>query len=269
MPRPTRPILHRPRLRAQALILATLLGAVPAQAADAIATVNGRPVPRAQLDILLKEVLRQGRGASVEVSGQAREELIGREVLAQEAERTLGTSPALQAQVDFMRQQALINALREQFFLNTRPSEAELREAYAGLARRAGARELQVRHILVAQEAQAQALITQIKQGAAFEALARSQSRDTASAAAGGLLDWTPEGAFAPAFAAGLDGLAAGQAAARPVQTAAGWHVLRLEAARPAQPPTFEAVRPRLVDAAIERRWRSYVAELRAKARVQ
>lgn len=257
------------RLTCPALSLALLLGSTQVAAVDALATVNGRPIPRAQLEVLIKELTRQGRGAPLDVAGKAREELIGREVLAQEAERKFGPSPALKAQIEFMRQQALINALREDFFVSTKPSEAQLREVYEERVRKAGARELRVRHILVGQEGQAQALITQIQQGAAFDTLAQAQSKDQASAASGGLLGWTPEGAFAPEFGAALNGLPPGRLAAKPVKTTAGWHVIRLDEVRPAQPPKFEEVRPQLVDTVIQQQWRAHVQDLRARAQVR
>ena len=54
-----------------------------------------------------------------------------------------------------------------------------------------------------------------------------------------------------------------------PVRSGAGWHLIRLEDVRPAQPPRFEDVKPRIVESLIEQKWRSYVKELQARAVVK
>ncbi|WP_439537010.1 peptidylprolyl isomerase [Methyloversatilis sp.] len=257
------------RLITASALLPLFAGSTSLHASDTVATVNGRAVPRAQLDFIIKEQVRQGRPATPELSGKAREEVISREVLAQEAERKLGQSEALRTRLEFMRQQALINALREDFFLNTRPTEAELRSLYDGMATQVGERDYRVRHIVVEQESQAKALIDQLKRGARFEELAQAQSKDRDSGPSGGLLDWTPEGAFSPEFAAALPTLTRGKVAAQPVKSSAGWHVVKLEDVRPAQRPKFEDLQPRLAESLIEQKWRAYLNDVRARAVVK
>jgi len=257
------------RLITVSALLPLFAGATSLQASDTIATVNGRAIPRAQLDFIIKEQVRQGRLATPELSGRAREEVISREVLAQEAERRLGQSEALQTRLEFMRQQALINALREDFFLNARPAEAELRTLYDGLATQVGERDYRVRHIVVEQEAQAKALIDQLKRGARFDELAQTHSKDRDSGTSGGLLEWTPEGAFSPEFAAALPTLTRGKVATQPVKSSAGWHVVKLEDVRPAQRPKFEDLQPRLAESLIEQKWRAYLQDVRARAVVK
>lgn len=238
-------------------------------ATDSMAIVNGKPVPRSRLDFVIREQVRQGRPATPEMSRQARDEVIVREVLAQEAERKLAGSEALKARLDFMQQQALVNALREDFFLTTQPSDGEVRKVYDSIAHRAGERDYRVRHILVDDEVQAKALIEKLNSGARFDELAKAQSRDRDSAPSGGLLAWTPEGGFAAEFAAVLPRLSRGSMASAPVRTTAGWHVIRLDDVRPAQPPAFDEVKPRIVESLIEQKWRDYVKSLRTRALIK
>lgn len=254
------------RLPHRLALIALFCSGPLAAATDTLATVNGKTVPRARLDFVIKEQVRQGRPATPELSRQARDEVIVREVLAQEAERKLAGSEALRARMEFMQQQALVNALREDFFLNSHPTADEVRKAYDSITTRAGERDYRVRHILVEQEAQARTLIEQINGGARFEDLAKTQSRDRDSAPAGGLLAWAPEGGFAPEFAAALPRMSRGSVATAPVRSSAGWHVIRLEDVRPAQPPAFDDVKPRIVESLIERKWRDYVQSLRTRA---
>lgn len=258
----------RPLLAAWSLPCVVFSASAPA-ASDAVALVNGKPVPQARVDLILKEQIRQGKPATPELSRQAREEAIAREVLSQEAARKLNGSEALKARLDFMQQQALVNALREDFFLNTRPGDEEVRKVYDSLSARAGERDYRVRHILVDQEAEARALIEKLNGGARFEDLARTHSRDRDSAPAGGLLAWTPEGSFAPGFGDRLPKMGRGSLAPDPVRTRAGWHVIKLEDVRPSRPPAFDEVRPRIAESLIEQKWREYVQGLRSRAVVK
>lgn len=78
-------------------------------------------------------------------------------------------------------------------------------------------------------------LIDQLRQGAAFPALARQFSQSP-SAAKGGLLGWVRQGELDPALEQALMGMAEG-AISEPIRTAAGYHVLRLQdRRRTAQP---------------------------------
>jgi PPIC-type peptidyl-prolyl cis-trans isomerase-like protein len=90
---------------------------------------------------------------------------------------------------------------------------------------------LEVEHILVATEAEANAAYRQVTAPDAdertFRAVAKRMSTDTSSKDNGGLLPSTPASQLAPAFAEAALGLEPGQIS-RPVQTEFGWHVIRL-----------------------------------------
>jgi peptidyl-prolyl cis-trans isomerase D len=101
-------------------------------------------------------------------------------------------------------------------------------------------------------------LQAQIKKGASFEALAKKFSQDPGSAAKGGELPWFAEGAMVPPFEAAAKALKPGQIS-EPVRTQFGWHLIKLEATRPAGKVPFE-------EAAMEIRKR--LAEERASEKV-
>jgi peptidyl-prolyl cis-trans isomerase C len=125
-----------------------------------------------------------------------------------------------------------------------------------------------VRHILVENEADANAIIAKIKGGAKFEDLAK-QSKDTGTANNGGDLDWASPSSFPPEFAAGFTGLQKGQVTEKPVKTQVGYHIIKLDDVRAAKLPTLDEVKPQIADALTQQKLASYQEEMVKKAKVQ
>ncbi|SNR68300.1 peptidyl-prolyl cis-trans isomerase D [Humidesulfovibrio mexicanus] len=85
----------------------------------------------------------------------------------------------------------------------------------------------------------------QLKKGASFEALAKKFSQDPGSASKGGELPWFAEGAMVKPFEDAAKALKPGQVS-EPVRTQFGWHLIKLEAARPAGKVALEEAAPEL-----------------------
>jgi len=121
------------------------------------------------------------------------------------------------------------------------------------------------RHILVADEATARSLLTQIQQGADFAQLAREYSLDASTARTGGDLDWVSEGELLqPEVEAAIFALAAGELAPEPVRSSLGYHIIQ----------TLERVQDRPLSemALAEKRQRAFMTWLdrqRASATVE
>ena len=73
---------------------------------------------------------------------------------------------------------------------------------------------------MVEKEAEANALIAQIKAGANFEDLAKAKSKDPGSAPNGGDLGWVSDKALVPEFTKAMVPLKKGQMTDKPVKTA-------------------------------------------------
>ena len=68
--------------------LVALAAAVPqAQAADNAATVNGKAIPASRVDVVVRELTKQGQTDSPQLRAAIKDKLIANELLAQEAER--------------------------------------------------------------------------------------------------------------------------------------------------------------------------------------
>jgi len=83
------------------------------------------------------------------------------------------------------------------------------------------------RHILVADEATAQSVLTRLTAGEDFAALAAELSTDTGSAPLGGDLGWFGSGAMVAEFNTAAFSLAVGEVS-QPVQTTYGFHIIQV-----------------------------------------
>lgn len=128
------------------------------------------------------------------------------------------------------------------------------------IAGKPGVKEVHARHILVANEAQANDVIKQLKGGADFAKLAVSMSTDKASAAQnGGDLGWFKEGDMLPEFSAAAFSMNKGDISQKPVQTRYGWHVIQVLDTRTATPATFDSVKDQIRQKLIQQNVRATV----------
>ena len=135
-------------------------------------------------------------------------------------------------------------------------------------AGRTAEEEVRARHILVPNEADARAILTEIQRGANFEEVARRRSTDPA-ARNGGDLGFFRRGDMVPEFATAAFALQAGQVAAAPVRTQFGWHVIKLEERRSSRGPSFEDSRDTLRQSVIEEEVQAAVQRIRATVRIE
>jgi len=83
------------------------------------------------------------------------------------------------------------------------------------------------RHILVADQATAQTIYSQLVSGADFGSMAAKNSLDSGTKAKGGDLGWFGKGAMLAPFETAAFGLKIGEIS-QPVQTTAGWHIIQV-----------------------------------------
>jgi peptidyl-prolyl cis-trans isomerase C len=254
---------------ASLLIALLAVIAVPAFAQN-VAVVNGKAIPTSRVDAVVKQVVAQGQQPdSPQLRELIKKDLIGREVMMQEAEKQgFGKDAAVKAQIENARQAIIINSLIGDYVKKNPVSDADIKAEYDRFTAQAGDKEYHVRHILLGTEAEANDVITKIKGGAKFEDLAKA-SKDTGSAANGGDLDWASPSSFPPAFSAAFVALQKGQVTEKPVQTQNGFHVIKVDDIRPAKLPTLEEVKPQIAEALTQKKLQAYQEELVKKAKVQ
>ncbi len=243
--------------------------AVPALAQN-LAVVNGKPVPLSRVKALQQQVEASGRPMTPEVMDQIKQELIAREVFMQEArKRGLDASEDYKNQLELARQTILIRQLFADFQKKNPVTDADIKAEYDKFVKENGGKEYRARHILVETEADAKALIADIKKGGNFEELAKKVSKDPGSGANGGDLDWAAAGSYVPEFSNAMVKLAKGQMTDAPVKSQFGFHVIRVDDVRDAQLPKLEEVKPQIAQQLQQQKLSAYQEGLRSKAKIQ
>ena len=238
--------------------------------AQNLAVVNGKPVPSSRVKALQQQVEASGRPVTPEVMAQIKEELIAREVFMQEArKRGLDVSDDYKSQLELARQTILIRQLFADFQKKNPVTEADIKAEYDKFAKENGGKEYRARHILVETESDAKALIAEIKKGGSFEELAKKASKDPASGANGGDLDWAAAGSYVPEFSDAMVKLAKGQMTDAPIKSQFGFHIIRVDDVREAQLPKLDEVKPQISQQLQQQKLAKFQEDLRAKAKIQ
>ena len=232
-----------------AVVAASISALLPAAAlAQNVATVNGKPVPKARVETLIQQVTKSGQQQrSPELEAQVKDEVVRREIFIQEAEkRGVPQTADYKTQMDLARQMLLIRGLMEDFKTKNPVGDAEAQAEYDKFKTANTGSEYRARHILVEKEEDAKALIAQIKGGANFEELAKKNSKDTGSATNGGDLDFANPNNFVPEFSKAMTALQKGEMTQEPVKSQFGYHIIKLEDTRAATFPAFDDVKAQI-----------------------
>ena len=237
--------------------------------AQNVATVNGKPIPAAKVDQMVKQVVAQGKQAdSPQLRDAIKRELINREVLMQEADKqNFGARPEVKAALDNARQSIIINAMLAEYVKKNPVKDADVKAEYDKYKAQVGEKEYHARHILVPTEDEAKAIIARLKKGEKFEELAKL-SKD-GSAANGGDLDWASPASYVPEFSKAMVALQKGQITETPVKSQFGYHVIKLEDVRAAKVPAFDEVKQQVAESLQQRKLQVYREDLMKKAVVK
>ena len=264
--------MHRSRqLSLISILIATLFSAnVLAQNA---AIVNGKPIPKSQLD---KLVQRSGQPENPQVRDQAREMLVTRELILQEANnRGVIQKESVRDQLEQARIGVLVAAVFEDYVEKEGVAEADLKAAYESVKNQYLGKEYHVEHILVEKESDAKAIIVQLKSGANFEEIAKSKSKDPGSAKNGGDLGWVSEKALVPEFSKAMVQLKNGQTSDKPVKSQFGYHIIKVVDSRDVKAPSYDEMKDQLKQMIMaDQNWQKakfteMMQKLRAKAKIQ
>ena len=233
-----------------ALLLTGLIAAAPIHAQEQkikVAEVNGEA-------IFLEEVMKIAEQLPADIRQQPLPNYFDRIVddvidsrLAAAAGNDAGltNNPEVLAQMSIAAQRVLAEA-----YITTElrkvVTEEEVQKAYQLFISDESAREeIKARHILVASEAEAKAIIAELNSGADFVSLAKEKSTGP-SGPNGGDLGYFARGAMVPSFENAAFALSVGSYSSEPVQTQFGWHIIKLEDKKTAEAPPIETLRGQL-----------------------
>jgi peptidyl-prolyl cis-trans isomerase C len=247
-----------------------------ASSSPAVATVNGASITRGEFDLYVKNLLRNAKQQpdtklTPDQQNQVLDDLVSLKIMATQGEKDgVQDDPDVQAELGLLRMRVLADAESQKFIKSQTPSDADLKAEYEQAVSKMDHTEYHARHILVASKDQADQVIKKLKGGAKFEDLAKTQSTDSGSKNNGGDLGWFTTSRMVPPFANAVKELKKGEVTPEPVQTQYGWHVIKLEDTRDAQPPAFDnpQVKQQLTDAVLRKKLQEYVANLKKTAKV-
>ena len=253
-----------------AALSAAAIGLALPAAAQNVAIVNGKPVPKARVDMLAQQLAKAGRPVGPEMQGQLKDEVIAREIFMQEAQkRGLDASDDFKAQMELARQTILIRELFADQQKKNPVTDADVKAEYDKFVAANGGKEYKARHILVKSEDEAKKIIAELKKGAKFEDLAKKESKDPGSGANGGDLDWAAPSSYVPEFAQAMIKLKKGEMTQVSVKSQFGWHVIRVDDIRDAQLPKLEDVKAQIAQQLQQQRLAQFQEQLRKSAKVE
>ena len=200
---------------------------------------------------------------------QVLDEVIDTRVLAGEAlKRHLDKDPLAQRRLAAARDRALEDIIVESVVGKAVTGQAEDALYQDFLKRRTPSEEVRLRQIVVAAEADAEAVKRELAGGAAFEAVALERSIDTESRVKGGDLGEATTDTLPQPIAEAIKGAKVGQVVG-PVKVDAGWALLRVDDRRPEPAPTLDQVRPQLIQFITYDKVKDLVMRLREQSKIE
>ena len=266
--------IHTPTvlvLLAPLVLAACNKAGTPAAAAPAerVATVNGKALPKSEFELYVANMSRQsGRDVNEEQKGQLLDQYISMQLAAEEAEKAgVDKDAKVRDQLALARLQVLVDAGLQKYLEAHPVQESELRPEYDAQVA-ALPREYHARHILVEDQAAAEAITKELKGGADFAKLAAKRSKDSSSKS-GGDLGWFTLDTMVKPFADAVKTMQPGQLTEQPVQSQYGWHVIKLEESRATSAPPFDEVKDRVKMIVQRKKLQTHLEDLRKAAKVE
>jgi peptidyl-prolyl cis-trans isomerase C len=249
-------------------ILAVLLATVTISAYAADTTVNGKPIKQSLIDYIIKDATARGQKVDDNVRALITNKLISSELIVQEAQKAgIDKQADFIAKDDLMSRELLVNTYLQDYIKKNPIDDAALKAEYDKFKAAVGDKEFKASHILVKTEQEAKDVIAQLAKGGDFAKIAKEKSLDS-SKDKGGDLGWFSPASMVRPFSDAVMKLQKGLYTTVPVQTQFGWHVIKLEDTRTAQPPAFDKVKDEIRNNLQKQQLEKLVTDLRAKAKI-
>ncbi len=230
-----------------------------------VATVNGKEITLGQMIATRETLAPEFQASEARLFSGILDMLVQQEVVAQSA---APVSARDKANLANMSRGYLAGSIADRVATDA-VTDATLKAAYDERFKDASADTLQynVSHILVDSQEKAEALRKEIEAGASFATVARENSTDLGSGAAGGDLGWYGLGSFVKPFEEAMVAAEPGKVTA-PVQSEFGWHLILVKETRSVERPTLDQLRDELAGEIEEVAIDTHVKDLMAKATI-
>jgi peptidyl-prolyl cis-trans isomerase C len=258
-------------LSAFALVVALAISSLPLRAEDdpVVARVNGTDVRQSDLAMAEEDL----GGNIPQMTPEAKREylitFVGDMILVAKAAeaKKVADSNEFKQKLAYARTKLLMESYLQNE-AKTAVTDAELHKVYdEAIGQMKAEPEVHARHILVATEDEAKAVVAELKKGADFAELAKAKSKDPGSAD-GGDLGYFTKDQMVPEFSEVAFKLEKGQLS-DPVKSQFGWHVIKVEDKRTRQPPEFDKVKDQLEQFVVRRQQSALITKLRAEGKIE
>lgn len=251
------------------LLAACGKAATPEASGPPVAVVNGKPISKTEFDLYLETVARQTkREISEAEKSQLLDQFISMQLAAEAAEKEgIAKDAKVKDQLALARLNVIVDTGLQKWLENHPVTDEELRPEYDAQVSQLP-REYHARHILVDDQAKAEAITKQLKAGGDFAKAAEKDSKDP-SGKKGGDLGWFTLDSMVKPFSDAVAALQPGQMTDQPVQSQYGWHVIKLEESRVTAAPPFEEVKDRVKVLVQRKKLQTYLDDLRKSAKVE
>jgi len=245
---------------------------VASAADDTVARVNGVAISKLTVDQIVKQKVASGAPDSPELRQAIKDELINRELLAQEAKKLkLDQSQEVQEQKKFLEQNLMIDLFLGDYFSKNPIPDAEVKKEYDRQSQEVKNNNLQeykLRHISLAKEDEAKLVIARLKKGEVFGKLAKEKSID-ANKNNEGDLGWIVSQQLQPQIKSVLANLDKGGYTKEPLKTSTGWEIIKLEDKRDFVLPSFDSVKNQIKSSLIQKKKNEMTANLKSQAKIE
>ncbi|QYF94729.1 peptidylprolyl isomerase [Massilia sp. PAMC28688] len=237
---------------------------------EVAATVNGTPIYKDTVDIMVKERMAQGQPDSPELRKAIIDNLAMQTLVANEAvKKGLDKQPETARQMEMLKQSLLAQAYVQDYIKNNAVTDEMVKAEYDKINAKAGGSEYKARHILVATEAEAKDIIAKLQKDLkSFDSLAKSKSMDPGSKTNGGDLGWFNPAGMVPEFGAAVAKLEKGKFTTEPVKSQFGYHVIVLDDSRPITPPPMEQVSDQVKQGLQRQNLKAVFDKMKAEAKI-
>ena len=235
-----------------------------------VATINGQAIHLSELEVAQQALPPQYRNMPMQAVFPALlDRIVDSKLVVQDGRKNkVGDDPAFKKRMAFVEEQVIQDFWLQREIARKVTAEKLQQRYEERLKSMPAEEEVHARHILVATEDEAKAIIADLKKGAAFDKLAKEKSTDKASGAEGGDLGWFKKSDMVKEFADAAFALKKGELSEVPIKTQFGYHVIMLEDRRQAPPPAFEEMQDTLREELARETVTALLDQLRASAKI-
>ncbi len=238
---------------------------------DPVATIDGKPVAKADYEKFIKFMASQGQPVPTDPAQIKAiiEDYALQNVLAADAKKAgLDQTDEFKIQKEMIELGLLAQKEVMSKIDAIKISDADIKAEYDKQVASINGQEYNASHILVETEDAAKALIEKINKGLKFEEAAK-ESKDPGSAAQGGSLGWFTAETMVPEFSNAVKEMKKGEVTQKPVKSQFGYHIIRLDDSREVVKPTLAELKSQIESTLKNTKARDLVEQIRKDAKIE